>query len=46
MGVPVVLGGEGMERIIEPKLTPREQDLFNQSAAKVRKSIELLDQLI
>ncbi len=45
MGMPVVLGGGGVERIIELKLTPAEQNLLLQSAAKVKESLKLLEQL-
>jgi malate dehydrogenase len=46
MGMPVVLGAEGVERIVELKLSPDEQALVKQSAAKVEESINLLNQLI
>lgn len=46
MGVPVVLGSLGVEKIIELKLTPQEQEMLNQSAAKVKESINLINQLI
>lgn len=40
MGVPAVLGDNGMERIIELPLTDKEQKEFTASAAAVRKDIE------
>ena len=42
MGVPVVLGASGMERIVEINLTADEQAAFDKSAAAVR---ELVDKL-
>ncbi len=42
VGVPVVLGASGMERIVEIALTADEQAAFDASAAAVR---ELLDKL-
>jgi malate dehydrogenase len=42
VGVPVVLGAGGMERIFEITLTPAERILFEASAAAVK---ELVDKL-
>ena len=42
VGVPVVLGSGGMERVMEIALTPDEQAAFDRSAASVR---ELVDKL-
>jgi malate dehydrogenase len=42
VGVPVVLGAAGMERVFEIALTPDEQAAFDRSAAAVR---ELVDKL-
>jgi len=42
VGVPVVLGKGGLQRVIEIKLTADEQAAFNKSAAAVR---ELVDKL-
>ena len=42
MGVPVVLGEGGVERVIELPLTPEEAAQFRQSAATVRKDLERL----
>jgi malate dehydrogenase len=42
VGVPVVLGAAGMERVFEIELTPDEQAAFDRSAAAVR---ELVDKL-
>jgi malate dehydrogenase len=42
VGVPVVLGAAGMERIFEIQLTPEEQAAFDQSAAAVKELVEKL----
>ena len=42
IGVPVVLGKNGVERIIELKLSEDSQMLFEKSVAKVKKTIETL----
>jgi len=45
IGVPVVIGKNGCEKIIEIKLNAEEQELFNKSAAAVRNMNEVLDTL-
>jgi len=42
MGVPVVLGGGGIERIIELELTEEEKQALDRSAASVRKVIDVV----
>jgi malate dehydrogenase len=42
VGVPVVLGAGGMERVIEIKLTADEQAAFSRSAASVQELVEAL----
>jgi malate dehydrogenase len=42
MGVPVILGKEGVERIVEIKLTKEEKAQFRKSCTSVRKLIEKL----
>ena len=42
MGVPVVLGGGGIERIIELELTQEEKQALDRSASSVRKVIEVV----
>ncbi|HTO12402.1 MAG TPA: malate dehydrogenase [Candidatus Binatia bacterium] len=42
VGVPVKLGRQGVEQIIEIKLTPDEQAAFDKSAAAVRELVEKL----
>lgn len=43
MGVPVVLGGQGIERILEIELTDEERAAFARSAADVRETLAKLD---
>ena len=42
IGVPVVLGKNGVERIVELTLSPESQMLFEKSVAKVQKAIATL----
>jgi malate dehydrogenase len=42
MGVPAVLGEEGVEKIVEVKLTKEEKARFRKSSASVKKLIEKL----
>lgn len=42
VGVPVVIGKNGVEKIVEIKLNAEEQALFNQSVGGVKKMIELV----
>jgi len=39
LGVPVVLGAKGMEKIIELKLSQNEQEMFKKSAELVRQTV-------
>lgn len=43
VGVPVKLGSEGVEQIIELKLTSKEMDMLKESAAEVAKGIKDLN---
>ncbi len=45
LGVPVVLGGNGIERIIELKLNDEEMKLLHDSAKAVKETMEVLDKL-
>jgi malate dehydrogenase len=45
-GVPVQLGRQGIERIIEYKLDPDEKAAFEKSAASVKESIDALNNLV
>lgn len=45
-GVPVMLGSDGMERIIEYKLDDEEKAMFEKSAAAVRDTHEALKKLV
>ena len=40
--MPVVLGPAGMERVIELKLTEEERQLLDESAAQVKRDLEML----
>jgi len=42
VGVPVVLGAAGLERVVEIKLTADEQAAFDKSAGAVREQVEKL----
>ena len=42
VGVPVILGAGGMERVLEIKLTAEEQAAFDASAAAVKELVEKL----
>lgn len=44
MGVPVILGGDGIERVVELELTEEEQKALDQSANSVRKVMEVVEQ--
>lgn len=46
LGVPVVVGRNGWERIIDYKLDAEEQELFNKSADAVRSMNAVLDTLV
>ena len=43
IGLPVVLGGKGVERVIEIELTPAEKDLLGKSADSVRTLMKVVD---
>src|SRR5574342_160777 len=45
-GVPVMLGGAGVEKIIEYKLDDDEQAMFDKSAAAVKETHEALKKLV
>ncbi len=45
LGVPVVIGKNGWEKIVDYKLTTQEQDLFNKSADAVRSMNAVLSTL-
>jgi len=46
MGVPVVIGSNGWEKIIDYKLNAEEQEAFNKSADAVRSMNKVLDTLV
>jgi malate dehydrogenase len=41
LGVPVVLGSRGMEKIVELPLSPAEKELMDKSAKAVREVVEV-----
>src|SRR5215469_11540652 len=45
VGVPVVIGAGGVERIVEIELDPQEQAAFEKSAAGVRELIEVVKKM-
>nr|MBP8879209.1 malate dehydrogenase [Flavobacteriales bacterium] len=45
MGAPVILGRNGVERIIELKLNKEEQELCNSSAVAVKEVMEVMDKM-
>ncbi len=42
IGVPVIIGNNGVEKIVEMELTSNEKEALNQSAAKVKELVEAL----
>jgi malate dehydrogenase len=44
VGVPVVLGGKGVERIIQIRLNDEEQTALNKSAAAVKELVKIMQQ--
>jgi malate dehydrogenase len=46
VGVPCVLGGNGVERVIEVELTEPERKLFQTSVAHVRELVAVADQFL
>jgi malate dehydrogenase len=45
-GVPVMLGSNGLEKIVEYKLDETEKTLFDKSAASVKETHEALKKLV
>ena len=45
VGVPVVLGRSGVERVVEVDLTPSERTAFQASVKAVREDLALLEQM-
>ncbi|HOM18015.1 MAG TPA: malate dehydrogenase, partial [Thermoguttaceae bacterium] len=46
VGVPVVLGAKGVERIVQLELTTAEQEAFRRSVEAVRNLVETMGRLI
>jgi malate dehydrogenase len=42
MGVPVVIGGRGVERIVELSLTPEEKEMLAKSAKSVQGIVDVV----
>jgi malate dehydrogenase len=45
VGVPVILGRNGIERIIELKLTDKETAMLHESARAVKETMDVLDKM-
>jgi len=45
-GVPVVIGGDGVEKVIEIDLTPAEKTAFDSSVSHVRELVEAMDKVL
>ena len=45
VGVPVVIGDQGIERIVELKFTDQEQEMFNHSVGSVRELVDACKKL-
>ena len=45
IGVPVILGKNGVEEIIEMDLTDKEKELFKNSVAAVQKTVDEVDEM-
>jgi malate dehydrogenase len=46
IGVPVVLGKEGVEKVIEMDLTPDEKEAFKNSVAAVQKTVDEVNSMV
>lgn len=44
--VPVMIGADGVERVIEIELTPRERKAFEESLAHVKELVQAMDKLL
>lgn len=45
IGVPVILGKNGVEKIVEMDLTDKEKELFKNSVAAVQKTVDEVDEM-
>lgn len=45
MGVPIIIGSKGIERVIELKLEPAEKESFARSVASVQKTVDEVNDL-
>ena len=46
LGVPVVLGKNGVEKVLEFKLTDEEQSLLKLSAEKVKEQVDSVNKIL
>lgn len=46
LGVPVILGKDGVERVIELELDPDDQERFEESQQEVRNTLELMKSMV
>ena len=46
IGVPCIIGKNGLESIVDVQLNPQEQNKFNQSAAAVKTMNEALEEVL
>ncbi|GIX02944.1 MAG: hypothetical protein KatS3mg112_1881 [Thermogutta sp.] len=46
IGVPVILGKDGVEKIIELQLTPEEKAAFEKSVQAVKNLVETMNKLL
>lgn len=46
VGVPIILGTDGVEKIVELKLTNSEQEAFQKSVAAVKELVAAMDKLV
>ena len=46
VGVPVVIGAKGVERVVEIKLDPAEKKAFNASVRAVKKTVADADRIL
>ena len=46
VGVPAIIGKNGVEKVIELELTPGEKDALSQAVAGVRKTCDEVDRLL
>jgi len=45
VGVPAILGSNGLERVIEVELDENEKEMFSRSVASVRATLQTLSEM-